>query len=46
MTKSYGRDFIEIIKNMWESSGNGQTEDEFCEMNGIPMKFFEKTIKK
>ena len=45
MTKFYGRDFIEMIKSMWEANGDGQTEDEFCVMNGIPRSFFEKTIK-
>ena len=46
MTKFYGREFIDIIRAMWEANGGGQTEDEFCEMNGIPKTFFEKTIKK
>ena len=45
MTKSYGRDFIEMLKTMWGSNYDVQTEDEFCEINGIPKPFFEKTIK-
>jgi hypothetical protein len=45
MTKFYGRDFIEMVKSMWEVNGESQTEEEFCEMNGIPTSFFEKTIK-
>jgi len=45
MCKFYGRDFIETIRAMWEANYDVQTEDEFCEMNGIPKSFFEKTIK-
>lgn len=45
MTKFYGRDFIEMLRAMWEVNDGCQTEEEFCEMNEIPMKFFEKTIK-
>ena len=46
MTKYYGKDFIETIKGMWEANGDCQTEEEFCEMNGIPKKFFENVIKR
>lgn len=46
MTKFYGRDFIEMLQAMWEANGESRTEEEFCEMNSIPMKFFEKTVKK
>jgi len=46
MCKFYGKEFIDTIKSMWESNYDVQTEDEFCEMNGIPKSFFEKTIKK
>jgi hypothetical protein len=45
MTKYYGRDFIEMVKVMWQVNDDVQTEDDFCEMNGIPKSFFEKTIK-
>lgn len=45
MTKMYGRDFIEIVRAMWIANCGGQTEEEFCEMNGIPKKFFENVIK-
>jgi hypothetical protein len=45
MTKFYGRDFIEMVRVMWQVNDDVQTEDEFCEMNGIPKSFFEKTIK-
>jgi len=44
MTKFYGRDFIDMIKVMWMVNAT-QTEEEFCEMNGIPKSFFEKVIK-
>jgi hypothetical protein len=40
--KKYGRDFIAILKVMW-SDYDAQTQEEFCEMNGIPISF--KTIK-
>jgi len=45
MCKFYGRDFIDTIRNMWQVNGDVQTPEEFCEMNNIPVKFFEKTIK-
>ena len=45
MTNFYGRDFIEMLKAMWQANGDAQTEDEFCVMNGVPKSFFEKTIK-
>jgi len=45
MCRFYGKDFIENIKAMWSVNDDVQTEDEFCEMNGIPKSFFEKTIK-
>lgn len=44
MTKSYGRDFIDMLKMMWFVN-ESQTEDEFCKMNGISIQFFQKTIK-
>ncbi|NJO63434.1 MAG: hypothetical protein HC836_36060 [Richelia sp. RM2_1_2] len=46
MSKKYGREFIEMLKAMWQANGEGQTEDEFVIMNGIPKSFFEKVIKK
>lgn len=45
MCRFCGREFIEMLKAMWQSNDDVQTEDEFCEMNGIPKSFFEKTIK-
>jgi hypothetical protein len=36
--KKYGRDFIAILKVMW-SDYDAQTQEEFCEMNGIPISF-------
>jgi hypothetical protein len=45
MCKFYGKDFIECIKSMWIANGDSQTEDEFCEMNDLPKKFFEKVVK-
>jgi hypothetical protein len=46
MTKYYGIDFIEVVRGMWEANSGSQTEEEFCEMNDITKKFFEKVIKK
>lgn len=46
MTKKCGKDFIDMIKAMWSANDDVQTEDEFCEMNGITKQFFEKVIKK
>lgn len=46
MTKKYGRDFIEMVKAMWEANGDSQTEEEFCSMNDITRDFFEKVIRK
>lgn len=45
MCRFYGKDFIDTVKAMWSANYDVQTEDEFCEMNGIPKSFFEKTIK-
>lgn len=45
MCKFYGKDFIDIIKTMWDINDDVQTEDEFCKMNGLPKSFFEKNIK-
>lgn len=45
MSKKYGKDFIEILKAMWNANGGGQTENDFCEMNEIPNQFFYKIIK-
>ena len=44
LTKKYGREFIDTLRAMWEANGGSQTEDEFCEMNSIDKKFFEKVI--
>ncbi len=45
MTKKCGKDFIDTVQSMWVSNGDSQSEDEFCEMNGITKMFFEKVIK-
>lgn len=45
MSKKYGRDFIDTLKAMWQANGGGQTEQEFCAMNGIATSFFNKVIK-
>jgi len=45
MTKKYGREFIETLKVMWSVNDGVQSENEFCEMNGIPQSFFTNTIK-
>jgi hypothetical protein len=37
--------FIAILKVMWVCDYDAQTQEEFCEMNGIPISFFNKTIK-
>jgi hypothetical protein len=34
-----------ILKVMWSVNYDAQTQEEFCEMNGIPISFFNKTIK-
>jgi len=46
MCKFCGREFIDIVKSMWEANCDVQTEEEFCEMNSIPKSFFDKVIKK
>lgn len=46
MCKFCGKEFIDIIKTMWKFNDGVQTEEEFCEMNGISKSFFEKVIKK
>ena len=45
MCRKYGKEFITILKAMWSANYDIQTEEEFCEMNGIPISFFNKTIK-
>jgi hypothetical protein len=45
MTKKYGKDFIMMLKAMWVANGDGQSEEEFCEMNDISNAFFIKVIK-
>lgn len=45
MTKKYGKDFIEHLQLMWGANGGGQSEEEFCEMNDLPVDFFTKVIK-
>jgi len=45
ISKKYGRDFIDIISAMWAANDGVQTEEEFCEMNGLPKPFFENVIK-
>lgn len=45
MTKKYGKDYIDIIKALWESNGGGQSDEEFCKMNDLPSDFFYKNIK-
>jgi hypothetical protein len=45
-TKRYGREFISIVKAMWEANDGVQTEEEFCEMNcNMPKGFFENKIR-
>jgi hypothetical protein len=45
MCRFYGKEFIEIIKVMWDINNDVQTEDDFCKMNGLSKTFFDKTIK-
>lgn len=45
MTKKYGKDFIDTLKAMWQANGEGQTEEEFCEMNDLSMEFFIKVVR-
>lgn len=45
MSKKYGKEFIEILRAMWYANDGAQTEDQFCEMNGIPKPFFIGVIK-
>ena len=45
-SKKMGKMFIETIQAMWVVNDNMQTEEEFCEMNGIPKGFFDNKIKK
>lgn len=46
LTKSYGREFIEIVKVMWEANDGCQSIEEFCEMNSINIGFFNNVINK
>jgi hypothetical protein len=46
MSKKYGREFIDVVKALWEANGGSQTEEEFCQMNDLPKGFFDKVIKK
>jgi hypothetical protein len=45
MCKKYGKDFISILKVMWEVDDNINSEKEFCELNNINEQFFNKVIK-
>lgn len=45
MCKQYGKEFIDMLRAMWQANGGGQTEDEFIKMNGIPMQFFIKNVR-
>lgn len=45
MSQKYGKEFIELLRAMWEANGGCQTEEEFCAMNDMPKGFFEKQIK-
>lgn len=45
MSKKYGKEFIETLKAMWIANGGSQTEQDFCEMNDIPIQFFNKVVK-
>jgi hypothetical protein len=45
MTKKYGKDFINTLKDMWQANGGGQSEEEFCNMNDISIDFFIKVIR-
>jgi len=44
-SKKGGKDFIELIQCMWVINET-QTEKEFCDMNDIPIGFFNNKIKK
>lgn len=44
-TGKYGKPWIEMVQAMWAANGGSQTEEEFCEMNGLPKGFFENMIK-
>lgn len=46
MSKRYGREFIDTVRAMWQANDGIQTEEEFCEMNGMPKGFFENVIKR
>lgn len=44
-SKKYGKEFIEMIQCMWVVNDGVQTEEEFCNMNGVPKGFFESKVK-
>lgn len=44
MCKFYGKDFIEIIKVLWQVSKETMNEEQFCFINDLPMSFFQKHI--
>lgn len=46
MSKKYGKEFIDIVKALWEANEDVLTEEEFCELNGLPIGFFNNVIKK
>lgn len=45
MTKKYGKDFIDMMKAMWQANGDAQTEQEFCQINDLSLDFFSKVVK-
>ena len=44
-SKKGGKPFIELLQAMWVVNET-QSDEEFCEMNGIPKGFFENKVKK
>jgi hypothetical protein len=45
MCQKYGKEFIPLLKAMWQANEGVQTEEDFCRMNGLPLEFFCKTIR-
>ena len=45
MTKKYGKDFIDLLKIMWNVNDDVLDENEFCKLNGIDINFFNKVVK-
>ena len=45
MTKLYGKDFIILLKAMYEANDSHLLDQEFCILNGIEQSFLDKVIK-